>query len=275
MKIYDGFLFNDELDLLELRLMELYDLVDVFVLCEMGHTFMQNRKPLHFLENVGRFQKWRDKIRLVECSDYPILPHPAMEHWQRSRLRDGLSDAAVGDVYMLSDVDEIPSREVVEKARSLPPEHPFVCVQKLYYYYVNLEMAQPWVGTTIGPVPAGGVPDLQRLRHVRLGLPRLWNSGWHFSWLGPVENIQSKLRAIDVVSDAKIYGTPGIVKPQPDDVEHIRRCLETGSDLFYRVDDYARKSPVPIEPGVRQPACIKVWLERHPQYELPMVLGEP
>ena len=39
MKIYDCFTFYNELDLLELRLRETYDHVDVFVIAEATRTF--------------------------------------------------------------------------------------------------------------------------------------------------------------------------------------------------------------------------------------------
>ena len=54
-KVYDCFPFNDEFDLLELRLMELYDIVDVFVLCEAPWTFLNTPKPLHYQANSARF----------------------------------------------------------------------------------------------------------------------------------------------------------------------------------------------------------------------------
>ena len=34
-QIYDAFMFNSELDMLEVRLLELYDFVDSFVICEL------------------------------------------------------------------------------------------------------------------------------------------------------------------------------------------------------------------------------------------------
>ncbi len=44
-KIYDCFTFYNELDLLELRLQELYDHVNYFVLVEGNRTFQNNSKP--------------------------------------------------------------------------------------------------------------------------------------------------------------------------------------------------------------------------------------
>ena len=60
--IYDCFVFNDELELLEMRLMELYHIVDKFVLCEREHTFTGKPKPLHYADNREMFKPWADKI---------------------------------------------------------------------------------------------------------------------------------------------------------------------------------------------------------------------
>ena len=56
-KIYDCFTFFNEFELLEVRLNELYDVVDKFVLVEMAETHQGNPKPLLFLENRHKFKK--------------------------------------------------------------------------------------------------------------------------------------------------------------------------------------------------------------------------
>ena len=47
-KIYDCFLFFNELELLEIRLNVLKDIVDYFVLVESTKTFTNQDKPLHY-----------------------------------------------------------------------------------------------------------------------------------------------------------------------------------------------------------------------------------
>ena len=51
MKVYDCFLFFNELDLLEIRLNELNDVVDKFVIVESTESFSKKKKPLYFQEN--------------------------------------------------------------------------------------------------------------------------------------------------------------------------------------------------------------------------------
>ena len=56
--VIDAFPFNDELDMLELRLGTLDAVVDYFVLVESPRTFSGMPKPLYYAENKDRFAKW-------------------------------------------------------------------------------------------------------------------------------------------------------------------------------------------------------------------------
>ena len=55
-KVYDGFMFFNELDLLEIRLRELYDVVDTFVVVEATVTFSGHPRELVFEANRQRFR---------------------------------------------------------------------------------------------------------------------------------------------------------------------------------------------------------------------------
>ena len=54
MKVFDCFKFFNELELLELRLMELYDVVDYFVLVEANKTHTGKEKKYLFEENKDK-----------------------------------------------------------------------------------------------------------------------------------------------------------------------------------------------------------------------------
>ena len=62
MKVFDSFIFFNELELLEMRLNILKDVVDYFVLTESPFTVSGNEKPLYYQENKDRFGKLNDKI---------------------------------------------------------------------------------------------------------------------------------------------------------------------------------------------------------------------
>lgn len=65
INIYDCFIFFNELDLLELRLNELSDIVDKFVLVEGTKTFQGDDKPLYFEENKDRFKEYIKEKHII------------------------------------------------------------------------------------------------------------------------------------------------------------------------------------------------------------------
>ena len=61
-KIYDLFMINTELDWLEIRLNELKDQVDYFVILESATTFTGLPKPLHLKDNWEHFSAFHGQI---------------------------------------------------------------------------------------------------------------------------------------------------------------------------------------------------------------------
>jgi beta-1,4-mannosyl-glycoprotein beta-1,4-N-acetylglucosaminyltransferase len=60
-KVYDCFLFHDELRILRLRFEELDSAVDYFVLVESPFTFTGLPKPLHFEQHKHDFANLPEK----------------------------------------------------------------------------------------------------------------------------------------------------------------------------------------------------------------------
>ena len=257
MKLYDCFCFNDELDLLELRLMELGSVVDHFVLAEAPMTFTRKSKPLHYQENKARFAEWSDKIIHVVVDDIPDLPHPVPEHYQRNALARGWT-MEPNDLVMIGDVDEIPFRDAVSTWKTYPADFASTVVMFLYYYAANLAAPMEWNGTVI--LPAKYMRNPESVRQSRHHFPKLRGMGAHFSWLGDSEAVSRKLDALDVEADAKLYGTPEMEKP---DTRLARERVEAGLDLFGRGIVFDRIDPLP---GVTHPCVISEWLAKHPEY---------
>lgn len=74
--IVDGFIFFNELDLLEIRLHELDEVVDAFILVESKVTFTGRSKELFFQGNRDRYARFLSKIRHVVVEDMPSGPDP-------------------------------------------------------------------------------------------------------------------------------------------------------------------------------------------------------
>lgn len=175
MKIYDGFLFFNELDLLEIRLNTLNDVVDKFILVESSVTHSGLLKPFYFEENKERFSKFLDKIIHVKITDTPdkfdsfnnfiptnfdeqcifdihrfierannfnrfTEPHFGRDFYQKECIRRGLKDANDTDIIILSDLDEIPNPEILSRLNEFYDSSELYTFNQTHYcYYFNLK----------------------------------------------------------------------------------------------------------------------------------------
>lgn len=266
MRVYELMPFFNELDLLELHLMETNPVVDHWVICELPRTFTGLDKPLHLRDALkeGRFDEYRGKMRLLNVSTYPDGGHPMVDWFQRRQLARGIIDANPDDLVVLTDLDEIPNCDVLGAMREKPPPCPVVLLQDLYYYSVSWKDPSKWAGTVVSQRKhLGDQPDTQELRDMRGRIPQIHNGGWHFSWLGSTDQILEKLRAVDIETENRIYGSDGIVAP-PRRREVIDDIRIGGLDLFGR--EHRPKNKVDVMPGVTHPYSIAAWLEKYPEY---------
>lgn len=126
-RVYDCFTFFDELDLLDIRLNELSDAVDYFVITEACLTFRGQEKPLYLRENWERFAGFADRIIHIvvenfdDPSEYRAAKLPGKgsawvrETAQRNACRRGLDRSDPLDWVLISDLDEIPKSQIVRR----------------------------------------------------------------------------------------------------------------------------------------------------------------
>lgn len=217
-KVFDCFTFFNELDLLELRLNELSDVVDHFVIAEARLTFTGKPKPLYFHENRERFAPFLDRIIPIVVEDFP----PTTSSWereihQRDCVRRGLATARPDDILLLSDVDEIPRASALAAVRAAPPRRGEVVCFSLdwHAYYMNVRLHEKWVRLGPRAIRRGSLATIDGLRGVYAPAPTFardavrWikacrrmqtlvrrrvlpDAGWHFSWLGGAEAVAAK-----------------------------------------------------------------------------------
>jgi hypothetical protein len=96
-KIFDSFIFDGELELLEFRLTELSPFIDVFIIAELD----SNKKNSVFIENKTRFNKWKKKIFHIFVTEESFLNKITAEFVNHSPDFD--------DVLLLSEINEIPN----------------------------------------------------------------------------------------------------------------------------------------------------------------------
>ena len=191
--IVDTFMMNDELDMLECRLVELSDVVDRFVIVESDRTHGHNRpKPLHFLENQDRFGPWSDQIVHVTATGLPSdVDAWSREHAQREFVREGLNrlDLHADDIVLHGDIDEIPDSFCVDHCR---PSGFVVFDQTLCCFAVDWLHPQVWAGTVAGRVRH--IDSFAKMRDARLSSStHLPDAGWHLSWLGGLDAATRKI----------------------------------------------------------------------------------
>jgi beta-1,4-mannosyl-glycoprotein beta-1,4-N-acetylglucosaminyltransferase len=191
--ITDAFMFFNELDLLEIRLHELSSVVDRFVLVEARETFSFRPKPLHYYDNRERFKQFWDRIDHRVIDRFPVRNDPwEAERTQREWVLQAFGEGDPDDIFICSDVDEIP------RASAITPDiaraGPVVLGQPQYYLYLNcLSVDDPPLKKALVVRRRDLVRSLTEFR--TLELPAVPNGGWHFSYLGGLRGIQTKMAA--------------------------------------------------------------------------------
>ncbi|XP_037523664.2 beta-1,4-mannosyl-glycoprotein 4-beta-N-acetylglucosaminyltransferase [Rhipicephalus sanguineus] len=223
--IVNGLVFNHELDLLEIRINELGNAVDHYIVCESNYTFFGTAKPLHLRSNLsaGFLRENAHKIILVTVGVYNYGdgdPWAPENHFRRSIWLEGqrsLKHLRDDDLFMIADADEIPSREVLLFLKHHDGYGEPVGVSLRWFMYGFF-----WENSR--PVEVGGACTVAFLRnvyendtlklrrtdsYVYKSLPhtgttqRKWTimgawpryAGWHCSWCFDVHGIQMKLAA--------------------------------------------------------------------------------
>lgn len=238
--IYDCFIFNNELDLLEIRLNELDNVVDKFVIVESNKTFSNKSKPLYFEQNKARYKKFLYKIThiivdnfnesedITQTDFYKIgkeFIEKNFETWkkevfQRNAILKGLKDCKDNDVIIIGDLDEIPNKDTFHQLKNLKTIKAFE--QKNYYYYFNCQG-----GDNINCCRAVLKKNLTTPQEIRFSsnFKLIKNGGWHFSFLGGTEAIKEKIKAFS----HQEYNTKEIT-----DIKRIEFNINNGLDIFDR-----------------------------------------
>ena len=193
--IYDSFMLNDDLDVLEARLYELENIPNLtHIVVEADVTHQDNPKPSYLSDNWSRFSAWHDRIIRVWATGLPTVrddPDPwAREHAQREHIGRGLVDADPHDVLIQSDVDEIPNPLVV---RNLRPNGLIGLEQRMCCFAVDWLHPDPWYGPVAARV--GQIGRFGLMRDARNTCPHIPNGGMHLSWMGDDEANLRKLNA--------------------------------------------------------------------------------
>jgi hypothetical protein len=213
MKVYDVFSFYNEFEILELRLQELWNTVDYFVLLEASTTFVGNPKEYLFEKNKERFAPYMEKIRHLKLDDpyekqFETFPREIDHTWvrekyQRYAAKEGLTDIADDDIIIISDCDEIPRSDMIELIKTDSNDYDrYILYVAQFNYKINYMKIQnpsrhPAIIVTRGRV----FTDPQQEREYSF----YWNTkpkntigvdhgGWHFTYFGEEKHCVNKIQ---------------------------------------------------------------------------------
>lgn len=229
--IIDTLLFNRDFETLKIRLEELYEVVDLFVICESKYTFTGIPKPLYLSENINNFKKYNDKIRIVVENRKHLTKIPFIrEIHQRKAISKYITKLKINksDTIIYSDCDEIPRASIISSLKNNSNCNVLLEMRN-FTNYLNMELG---VWTRARVVSGKNYRSIENLRQdiflfslsgrkgVKKYLTRvpyywttrnfyLWklpkfflpkklevikNSGWHFNNLFSRNQIISKLK---------------------------------------------------------------------------------
>lgn len=209
-RIFDCCTFFNEAEILEVRLAELYDVVERFVVVEATHTHSGEPKALTFGDHHERFRPYMDKIRYVVVDELVGTFSWQREAYQRDAILRGLDGCRDEDMVIVSDVDEILRREVVEQLRGGGPafDTVFTAELDLFFYRLNYRFARNWRAAGAAPfrfIRQTGPNAVRYLAKQNIG-HLIRDAGWHFSWMGDLKRFAAKLNAYAHQEHAQSFG---------------------------------------------------------------------
>ncbi|KAG0335762.1 hypothetical protein BG004_008337 [Podila humilis] len=224
-KVYDAIIFSVELDMLEIRIRELWDVVDHFIILESNVTFTGLAKEEVFKTHRERFQFAESKI-IYKTLFIPVLDSESA--WDREgRMRDGMTDLFIeigmqeGDIFTSVDVDELPYRHTIELFKSCEGVPGSLHLQLKNYLY-SYEFL---TGATIWETSIHKYYREIRYIHSQSSKVLLTDAGWHCSFcFRTIADFQFKMAAYSH-SDRIRY--PYMTTPQ-----WIQKTICEGGDLF-------------------------------------------
>ena len=228
--IVDTFMFFNEFDILNLRLEELYDIVDEFIAVETDLTHNGKPKPYYLSENLDKVDpKYRGKLkihRIKHTNRDPLQNAWVRENEHRKAILTAVDKYPDTAQILISDCDEIPSAAFIE----MSAEHP-VCVsmQKFFYYTFDTHKIAHCHGTiSVFNKKTLYQYNPQLLRDVRFKLPRV-RGGWHLSYFGGAEKVVDKISSFAHTE----FNTNNNTNPQT-----IQNRIDRKQDVFGRNTDF-------------------------------------
>jgi hypothetical protein len=207
--IIDTTLFNNEFDMLDIRIALTEHYVDKWIICEGNRTMSGRPKPFYLTDAVERYKHLGDRLHIVQLNIPESWSNWDIENGQRAALLEAYEDGNDTDIVMHSDLDEILNPtlwpEIVAK---LDKENkPVTCSLDMYIYKFDQRVDRTWTGNVVARKnmfedPAQLYKGIgARVGHTRKKkdrshcVPFEKPAGWHWGWMGSDEIIKTKAQS--------------------------------------------------------------------------------
>lgn len=262
-RIFCAFQFFNEIEILKIKLEELWNVVDYFVISESDHTHSGKPKPYYLIQYMNQNKdftnKYRSKILWQGLDDTPsnyinlnyindywydhvVDKINAQTHWSKnvesygrdswekeSLIREIGRFAHDDDIVILGDCDEIPKADNLQYIINNINIDEHVHLQHdFYWYYMNLlKIDELWYGNIVTSFKKFKENSFCTMRQERMGLRSETLSGWHFTYMGGAERVKQKIESWGEQSLNQDYVKDNVK-------ENIEKSLTLERDIFFR-----------------------------------------
>ena len=200
IKLFDFCLFNNEFEILELRLNYMSNFVDRFYVCEIDITHQSNKSEFYsykFIKNSDLAKKLIEDERLIfvrlslqpsdKYFDVEIRHRIEFSNWVKNNIKEEF-------IGILSDCDEIISEDIInyiDDIKSITK----LDLKMFYFAADNYSYKHPWC-EWVKLFHSDNLidNDFQGIRIVHTE-KTIDNIGWHFSSFGGTKNVIDKLQS--------------------------------------------------------------------------------
>ena len=257
-RLIDSFLFSNELDILEARLNELYDFVDVFLIVELGtghQGWFRNSTFLNCLAEprcAARFMPLMDKVRyffvgsLDVCLARLIWPcersHRGLLNWAFKQI-GGRND----DMVTVGDADEFPDAATAWALAhcAVPPEGLKIGLRWYYYSaHCRVPVSDDKLRAVSGRLLRFAGADVIRMAYQKnnsrgLHFVHMGNGGYHLAYFLSPEEVEFKIKHI--MCHSEFNRTP--FNTLAWIAENTRMCIYA-ADWLYRSAKYVKSADI-------------------------------
>lgn len=199
--IVDTFMFNDEFDMLDIRLALTQHYVDRWIILEGNRTWSGQEKSYNLSNNLDRYAQYQDRICVIKLDIPAGYVNWQCENHSRASLQQEINKLDAQDIVVHSDLDEIVNPEKMQHIIDYMDVHqrPVACVLDMYVYKFDQKMNRSWNGTVIArkcmfenpqQLYKGNNTKRKDRSHCVI-FPE--TVGWHWTWIGNDNRIRSKV----------------------------------------------------------------------------------